>query len=193
MVRFGLLSLWALALNGIITPFAHAEIETVTVRWTEALCDKGCADLVATHLRKLQGADVVKVNQSSGTADIQWKKDRPFNFYDINMAMRTVGPRIKDVRMKVKGTVVQDGKSFILISSGDNTRFILLGPIQASTRQYSVQYNPVAHPLTPQMQSLLIDAQKQKTIVTIDGPLFEPFRAPPMYLILENLTTPDKQ
>jgi hypothetical protein len=182
-----------LALFFFCTSTVHAEIQTVTVRWTSGLCDKGCSDKVGASLRKLKGADQVTINQGSGSASIKWKKNIPFNFYDVNVAMRVVGPRIRDVRMQVSGHIVQDGKNYYLVSTGDNSRFTLLGPVQASTHQYSIQYNPAVHPLTAEMIALLQKAEKANVEVTIDGPLFEPHRAPPMYFIIENLTIPEDE
>jgi hypothetical protein len=190
---------WILSLSICGTAILGADIEKVTVQWTQARynCDAGCLRLLDNQFRRISGVSDVAIDQGAAQATLQWNPNVPFSYTAIDTAMRMVGPSIDNlgVRLKVRGTIRHDANSVTLISLGDNTNFFLLSPITPSSTQFVDTESVASRPLWPQVRTELLDAEAQNLIVTIDGPLFQPERAPPFYIIVEQkkVSKPDTQ
>lgn len=169
-----------------------AEIEHVSVKWVSAACLESCAHGLQQQFSKIPGVAEVSVDQAAGRADLRWKPNAPFAYYPIHAAMSMIGPSIKNLRVRVKGTIKHDAKTVSLVSLGDYTTFILLSPLTPSPNEYTIMYNVETHKLLPNMREQLLQAEANKQTVTIEGPLFQPERAPPLLLITEtvNVTKP---
>ncbi len=163
------------------------EVEYVEIKWTPGLCSESCAKNLRTQFSKTAGVASSEVSASSAQAKLHWKPNVTFSFGPINAAMSMIGLSMTELRVKVRGTIIHDAKTVTLVSLGDNTRFQLLGPTQASKTGYAIAHNINSHPLPPDTRTKLLDAQTQKQVVTVEGPLFEPERSPPLYLITEKL------
>lgn len=169
-------------------PLLQAEITNVRVTWTAAECQTRCNKLLLAQFGKIYGVSSVDVNQAAGQANMQWKPNVRFSFQPIDAALRMIGPFPNDVRLKVRGRIQHDPANTKLISEGDGTVFYLLNPIIPVANQQVITESAFNRPLTPDTRSKLLDAQKNNQFVIIEGPLFEPYRSPPLRLIVENLS-----
>lgn len=179
----------------ILASLLEAEIQSFTMIWNQQLCTPTCAAQLAQRLSKnTPGVEKAEVSQAAGRADVVWSKNVPFSFQPINNAVRFVGIRPRLFRIKVRGTIqVVNGRDFTLISTGDNTPFVLRGPIQPSTTRYTEQYNPQSHFLNQQLVQQLSEIARLRQTVVIDGPFFEPFRSPPNQLIIESISVEEEK
>lgn len=164
----------------------RSEIETFTIKWTSMLCLQSCIDLLGNEFSRMPSVADVAMDPRAGTAVLRWRPEAPFTYQAIGAVMSKVGLAIQDMRVRVRGTVIP-GVSPILVSIGDQTSFVLLGPIEPSRIDYTVTQNPQAHTLSPQLRAQLLQAANEQRVVVIEGPLFEPERSPPLKLIIENI------
>lgn len=169
----------------------HAEIEQITFTWTAAECQANCAALLNLELSKIYGVSEVQVDLNAGQANLKWKPRIAFSYYPLNAAVRMVGPHIRNIRMRVKGKIKHDISNVKLISEGDGTEFYLLNPITPVAGQYVPTHSVFNRELTPDLKKQLLDAESKKQMVTIDGPLFEAYRSPPLMLVVENVSVED--
>lgn len=163
----------------------EAEIEYIRVKWLPTACQGGCVEAIAQQLSATPGAAEILIDQHQGQATLRWKPRVPFSYDYINTPMRMVGPTVQDVRIKVRGTIAASSSAIILQSLGDNTQFVLLSPTPGSLNQYVQQNNIDNHRLAPEVRQRLIEGERDFTVVTIEGPLFEPQRMQGLYLIVE--------
>jgi len=164
-----------------------ADIQKVTITWTQGLCVDNCPKNLEVQLRKVPGVSDIQINGLSARADISWKPNMYFSYKAVEAAMSMIGLSINDIRVKVRGSLTHDDVVVWLVSTGDGTRFMLLSPMQTSLTQYSEFYNVESHKLNPDMRDRLLQAELNDAVVTIEGPLFSPERSPPLTLIIEKL------
>lgn len=174
-----------------------AEVQSFSMIFDAALCTPSCAAQLAQRLsHNTPGVVKAEVSQAAGRAEVVWSPTMTFSFQPINFAVRYVGIRPRLFRIRVRGTVQSaNGRDFTLISTGDNTPFVLRGPVQPSVNRYTEQYNPQTHFLNPQLIQQLSDVVKQKQTIIVEGPFFEPFRSPPNQIVIEaiNVEEPPKR
>jgi hypothetical protein len=163
----------------------YGEVKQVTIIWDPGLCWDACIQTLHTQFLKINGVADVHINQGTGRAEIKWKPETPFSFAAINAALRFVGVRQRDIRLQVRGRVIFESGQYKLLSSGDNTSFTLFNPIIPQQRNYVEQFNPAARQLTPENEEALKEIKSKNLIITVEGPLYEPFRSPPYRLVLE--------
>ncbi|MCB1111918.1 MAG: cation transporter [Chlamydiales bacterium] len=167
-----------------------AEIERVTIRWKPAFCPASCAQGLEKSLSGIREVAEVNVQLEAGQANLRWKPNQKFSYDQINRAMRMIGVSVQEINVSVRGTIEHSSREVELVSLGDNTRFTLLSPIQPTVDQSVARNNPESYQLTESTRERLIAAEKDDRIITIQGPLFEPFRAPPLYLIIQQAQIP---
>jgi len=164
-----------------------AEISLITVKWLPNVCLTPCVQSIVNQFLRMNGAAEFAMLQQQGQANIRWKPKAPFSVEYLNSAMRMAGPSIHDIRVKVRGTIVSNGSAVFLQSLGDNTQFLLLGPLTANVNQY-VQASFDLHKLSPESYATFLDAERASAVAIIEGPLFEPIRTMGLYLIVEQTT-----
>lgn len=164
-----------------------AEIQKVVITWKSAFCQQSCADGLAREFRKVNGVAEIDMNAAAGRMELRWKPNAGFQFQPINNAMAMIGVSIKDIRVTVRGTLTHDNRRVTLVSLGDNTRFDIINPVIPSPNQQADEFNASTRGLTDANLTKLLDAEKEHMIATIDGPLFQPERSPPILLVLESL------
>lgn len=162
--------------------------QVVLIWWKPGLCGAPCVKNLYKQLGRVPGVATVHIDQAAGRAYLEWKADRTFSFQPLNAAVRYVGIRVDDIRLKVRGHIIQEAAQIKLVSSGDNTSFTLLNPVIPQQHQYVVQWNPAARKLSPSLQKQLLDIAKKGEIVTIEGQFFEPYRSPPNQLVVEQVS-----
>lgn len=172
----------------LITFHLHGEIERITLKWTQALCTKSCAAQLDKEFKKIQGISEFTINQEAGQADIKWGQNTRFSFSEVNVPMRLVGLSIRNINLKVKGTLTHDAKTVTLTSIGDNSTFQLLNPVISEPGKQSPVFNLEARQLSPELYQKLVDAESRGWIATVEGQMFMPGRSAAMQLIVEHLT-----
>lgn len=164
-----------LLLGGIWAPL-FGEIQMVTFNWNAALCLDVCTPKLERELGSIKAITDLQINPQAGVAKMKWDPNYPFNFAPFNLATRSVGIRLNQIRVRVRGTIAHDVDNLYVISLGDGTRFQIAGPIQPITTGYTIRENIASHPVPLAMRERLLEAEANREITTIEGPLFEPFR-----------------
>lgn len=149
------------------------EIREVVLSWNPAICLDMCIYGLEKNLRELPFVASATFNARAGTAVLKWKKDMSFNYEPLLFATRSIGVTIRDVRIIVTGKISHDGDNYYLLSTGDGTRFLLLGPLIYEPGRYSVRFSLETHPVPPGLMQKFLEAEKNDAILLIEGPLFE--------------------
>lgn len=169
------------------TSHSLAEVQTVTLKWTAGLCKESCVKGLTQQFQKIDGVADISIDMDQGQAELQWKPDVAFSYYPVKIAMQMIGLYINNIKVKVRGTITHDTQSVQLVSLGDNTIFQLLNPVAPQKDQYFEQYSIYSRQLSQELRDKLLDIEQNNQVVTIDGPLFEPERSPPIYLVVEHM------
>lgn len=165
----------------------YGEVQKITIKWTAALCQPSCIKGLEKEFKKIDGVAGVTIDQSAGQADIRWKPNVPFSYLPIKYAMSAIGLYVTELRMRVRGTIEHDRTNVMLVSIGDNSSYTLISPIIPNQSQSAQLWNTESYQMTPQMRERLIATETDHQVVTIDGPIFQAYRAPPLLLIVEQL------
>lgn len=185
-MRLVLLAFVTVAL--LIRDEVKAEIDPIIISWKAGECQTGCDVLLEREFRKLYGIEDLAVNIGSGQMSIRWKANQRFDYYAILSAIKKVGLHIANIRVKVRGMVRFEGANSVIISNGDKTLFYLLGPIQPEANRYTPTRSIYNRQLTFEQKAQLMAGEKSGSMAVIEGPLFEPYRSPPLFLIVENIS-----
>lgn len=168
-----------LALSIFCSTQAFGEIETVRVRWTQGTCKGSCVRLVDHQFQRIPGVAEVEVNENAAIATLKWKPNQPFNYRQVEAAMSMVGLDIEVITVAVRGTIVQAGQNFRIVSVGDNTSFNLLGTLTPEMSQQVIQFNAENLTLSTSQKEQLLQGMEKHEVARIEGPLFMPERSPP--------------
>ncbi len=179
-VLFGILAI-------IVSFSLNGEIQKLQVKWQAPSCSTGCAQLMIKQFQAIPGVAQVYMNQPAGQMDLRWKPNYPFSFTPINNAMAMVGLSYTEVRIRVRGYLQVSGNNYSVVSLGDNTPFVLLAPAQAQQGRYVIEYNIASHQLTPYLIAQLQQGIQDNRVAVVEGPLFQPERSPPLYLVIQQL------
>lgn len=173
------------------TSALNGEVETIALNWNPGLCVENCGQLLKQEFSKLQEVESIDIDLPSGRAVIRWNPRSPFSYVLLDRTMRRVGLGIHYWRLVVRGYIHHDPENVWLISQGDDTRFNLINPVVPLPNQMNIQHNLANRILTPEMRDKLLTSEKNQELVTIEGPLFDPWRSPFNYfLIVEQVKTP---
>lgn len=164
-----------------------AEIENVTISWRNQNCTETCHDLLEKQFLRMPGALDARVDGKAGTATMRWRPRIKFRYTDVNIAVRSVGVPLMDIRLRIRGTISQTGRKFTLSSLGDETVFNLLSPLTVQPNRMATPQNVDSYELSPDMQKKLVDSELGFYVVTVSGVLLMPERSPPYYLVVENI------
>ncbi len=152
-----------------------AEIELVTVFWTPALCPS-CGPLISKAFSKMPGVDHFTVDAGVGVAKLYWKPKHRFTYEEVDYGLRMIGIAIRDIYVKASGKLGTSKLDFFLISDGDKTRFDLVNPITPDITRQTPLYNLAARTISPYLQKKLLKGDEEGRTITIEGPLFMPWR-----------------
>lgn len=184
--------LFSLILGVLFNVPVQAEIQQITIRWTAPLCQETCTKLLMNEFRKIHGVAEIYIDQGSGQATLTWKERMPFEFTSVNTAMRMVGLSIRDIRIKVRGYVRHTGDTFYIVSEGDGTRFDLLNPVTPVRGGQTSEFNTLTRGISPALRQQFLDAEAQKLIATVEGPVFMPERKTvPTQIVVDSLSFSD--
>lgn len=169
---------WTVPLKG--------EIEEIIINWNAFKCQESCVAQIEQNFSAIKEVSNFKIHPDIGSATMKWSTTQQFSYEPFRYAAAAVGIRISTMRVRVKGTVAQDSQNMYIVSSGDGTRFQLIGPLQTEPGRYIPNYSLTTHPLTPHLREKLIKAERNKLTVVISGPLFLPSKYPQV-LIAEQI------
>jgi hypothetical protein len=158
--------------------FLQAEVEFIEIRWNAFKCLDICTPLIEKNLNAIRDVHNVKINARAGVATMGWSPNYPFSYEPFRLASSAAGIHIDDMRIRVRGTISHDVDNFYLVSSGDDARFLLLGPISTVPGRYIPKYNIASYPLTGDVKEQLLEAEQNRFTVVISGPLYLPSRYP---------------
>lgn len=180
-----------LALLVAFSPPLDAEIVWVTLSWKPAKCAPTCYSVLERRLSDIPAVAEVKFNYAKQMAQLRWKPNEPYDDRVVRTPVAWSGLEIKDISIKVRGTITHDDNNVYLESLGDGTLFPLVSPPTPESLRYVVKNNPSSYQLHESLENELLDAEDNFEIVTIEGTLITPFR-PPVHLIVENIQYPQE-
>lgn len=172
------------------TSFAQklfAEIVWVDIYWTES-CTAKCATMIEQRLKAIPAVAAVEVYAAEGRARMHWRPNHRLTYMMVKSAVAWVGVDISDMLVQVRGNIQSGSSNMSLISSGDGTRFALLGfPETPDTQTKMINWeNSASYPLNHAVRQQLWQARQNNQIVTVQGPLFQ-FWNPPLSLIIAKM------
>ncbi len=153
---------------------AQAEVEQVIVTWNAFICQNMCTPFLERHLGAIREVTNLQINAASGAAVMSWDPNYPFSYEPFRYASSAAGIRIDSIRLRVRGTISHDNSNLYLVSNGDDARFLLIGPLHPEPGRYIPKYSLATHPLPPETQNQLLEAERKGFTVVISGPLFLP-------------------
>jgi hypothetical protein len=159
------------------------EIQEILIRWNAFKCLNVCVPSIERNLNGIRGVIKPQIDSTSGTAVMGWEPKAPFSYEPFKLASAAVGIRFSEIRIRVRGTIFHDAENFYLISTGDDSRFKLVGPINAPPGQYTPSYNLANNILTPRLKDQLLNAEKEDQELLISGPLYLPNQYPRVLII----------
>lgn len=169
--------------------YASAEIQQITVRWTSLLCTDACVEILYRELKEIHGVGQITIDQGAGQAVLKWQPKIPFEFTSLNTAMHMVGLSMRDIRIRVRGTILPTSSSIYIVSEGDGTRFELMNPIVPNSEGQTHEFNYSARMLSPALKQKLMDGYNKRQVATIEGPVFMPERMTvPTQIVVDHLT-----
>lgn len=189
MKRFHSLLLACVFCLSSLVPLS-AEIVWIDIYWTEA-CSAQCTKMVQERLSAVSGASHVDVYPSQGRARILWRPNHRLDYMMLKSAVAWVGVDISDMLIQVRGQIQNSSSNMTLISSGDNTRFVLLGTPIVSQTQMTNWENSASYPLSHAVRTQLWNAKQNNSLVTIQGPIFQFWNPAPFNLIVSQLEVGD--
>lgn len=171
---------------------AYCEVEKVVVTWKPGYCSPNCLVQLRQRLGSIPNVAEIKFEAGQNQAALRWAPNQSFSWEIINVTMRSVGVSLHQTFATVRGTIGHSGDAFYIQSLGDNTRFLLVSPLNIiSTGAASINSLETSK-LSPEARDLLLTAELARQIVTIEGPLFEPWRSNPLYLTAQRVAIPPK-
>jgi len=182
-----------LAILGILSfQLLSAEIEQVGLYWKQGVCKDNCAMLLHKRLLETKGVARVSLNADGGEASLNWVPGEPFSYRDVKRPMQRVGLGLEEIWVKVRGSIQKTSKGLKLVSFGDNTTFTLISPMPEGERQGQKRKSLGLRRLDDFTKEKLLIGTQGDQLVTVEGPLLSPHRAPPYYLIIENFKFEDR-
>lgn len=171
-----------------------AEIETVVLKWDQGFCSRSCALGLERQLTAIRDVAEVKLDAPQDQATLRWKPNARFAFDPIDRATRQIGVPFgsdtNEIMITVRGTIRHTNREVTLISIGDGTVFTILSPPSSATGQSAILNNIQTLTLSPDTRRELILAEEEFKIVTISGPLFQPERSPPNFIVAQQVNIP---
>lgn len=164
--------LWLFAID------LSAGVEEIQISWNALKCLYTCVPSIEKNLYQIGSVSDVKIDAQSGTATMKWDANVPFSYEPFRLASSAAGIRFRHMRVKVSGRIVHDGEFIYIQSPGDNSRFLLIGPIKTEPGRYIPNFSFETHPLTQRDKETLLRAERNGSTVEISGPLYIPSHWP---------------
>lgn len=163
------------------------EIDFVQLYWTPELCRDDCGKTLIAHFEKIKAIQNYDLSIPQGRATLYWRPNFPFSFSTINSAMRLVGLKVLNTRVRVVGTISITRNKISLVSLGDRTRFILINKISPVYGEQVVASSLENRGFTRSQSKEFQILSEERTLVQVEGPLFLPARYITPHLIVDQL------
>lgn len=171
-----------------LTQSLCGEIVWVKIYWQPTQCPS-CFAVLQRRFDALEAVARADFNFALSMADLRWKPNQPYEDRLVRTPVAWAGLTLRDVRIKLRGTIVHDGQNVYIVSIGDGTSFPLVSQPSTSSK-YFVQSAISSYALDPVVKEQLLAAQASFQVVSIEGTLINPYR-PPVYLMVEKLEFPN--
>lgn len=177
----------------LISPPLYSEVLEVFVSWNNSGCKERCAELLHERFEKMPQVESVTMNPSAGNARLKWNPTSPFSYQVIKNQLQRVGVGLNELRVRVRGRGVPSGKGVSLISLGDNTRFTLISHLRNRPEKYISRPDGSKLDLSSNLQEKILNAAQEDKAIVIEGPIYQPHRSPPLYLVVSRLQIEKKK
>lgn len=182
-----MLYICALFISFFIFSPLSGEIKEISLFWNPVICNQKCGNILGQKLQQMPGVEEMNLNAGAGTATLKWKEKLPFSYHSLKFTLQSVGVGQSNVRVKARGTVTIQGNKVSFFSKDDNTRFVLISPLAPQPGQYTPRPNAALMTLNEGVKNQLIEPAKQGKIMVVEGPLYQPWNSPPLWLMLEKV------
>jgi hypothetical protein len=163
----------------------QGEIQMVEIFWRHGACQYNCTKLLEGKLSEVPQIESVTTSTTSNMASIKWKKYDQFTYLLVKRPFQRVGVGIDNIRLKVKGTLSPSQDRIVLVSTEDNTNFDLVSINKEKS-------HPSKLTIDPKFKQTFLDYAKDQKTLIVEGALYQPDRSPPLYLLVERVTTVDE-
>lgn len=166
---------------------AGGEIVEVVIEWNAERCGGAlCAPRLAMALRKVRGVREVLLEPYVGTATLLWRPDYPFSYAPLMLASGEAGVWFEETWIEAHGVILPAGKGFAFRSTGDRTRFALMGPVAYIPGYYFPSFSPDAHRFSHAMLARLHQLAASGEEVRLSGALHFP-RVFPLTIVVSDV------
>lgn len=174
----------------VIRSSLSAEIIWAQACWNPVHCSVSSQKPLERRLSDIDSVSRVLMNYDDGNVKLVWKPNKIYDDRVVRTAFAWVGIAIKDVRLKVRGTISHDAKNVYLTSIGDGTKIPLVSAPK-SAQGLLINKGSLAIPeLDADVRKRLIAAEDNHQVIIVEGTVFMPYR-PPVRLQLEHVEVAD--
>lgn len=173
-----------------LTSTPSAEIVWARVSWNPVHCGISSQKPMERRLSDIEAVCRVSMDYDEGVAQLSWKPNKVYDDRAVRTAVAWVGLAIKDVHLKVRGTISHDAKNVYLTSLGDGTKLPLVSAPKAAQGLLITKGSLSTPELDADVRRRLLAAEDSHQIVTIEGPVFMPYR-PPVRLQIDRISLSD--
>lgn len=170
----------------------YSEIQQIDIAWNAFKCQNSCTSQIKQQFSAIKGVQNIEINPSLGIASLSWDPSTSLSFEPFRYAAASIGFNLSRFTVKVKGSIQYQENHFYLISSGDRTRFHLIGPLKIESGRYVPEYSLETHPIGFDLKNDLMSLANKKEEITVFGPLFLPTYYP-LTLVVEHLEKDKRQ
>lgn len=169
-------------LNAAFVPESTAEVRGIKLR-VDGLSCPFCSLGLEKKLKRVKGVEGVQVHMKQGITEVQSKPEEAPDLAAIRKAVKEAGFTLREIRLRVTGSVVREDEAWVLRSSGDETRFFLF---DAEHAQEDVGESAALVTITAERAQRLEEAARTGTPVTAEGRVHE-HKGMPSGLLVERL------
>ena len=124
MRRIAVFLMLVVGLSAAFVPETAAEIEGIELR-VDGLSCPFCSLGLEKKLKRIEGVEGVQVHMKQGITEVISKPDEAPNLVAIRKAVKEAGFTLREIRLRVIGSVVREDEAWVLQSAGDETQFLL--------------------------------------------------------------------
>ena len=170
-------------LSAAFVPQSAAEVEGIELR-VDGLSCPFCSLGLEKKLKRIEGVEGVQVHMKRGITEVRSTPEEAPDLAAIRKAVKEAGFTLRDIRLTVKGSVVQEDQGWVLRSTGDETRFLLY---DAEHAQEDAWNNTVFVTIDAERMQRLEEAARTGAPVIVEGRVHE-HAGMPSGLLIERLT-----
>lgn len=166
------------------------EITPLRILMNTEFCDDRCKELLVEDMAKQWNLPQKNITFQAGYVAVIWDgrtkfsyqlARAPFQKYGVGVAYNMFGV--------VRGTLQENDRGLVILSSKDLTEFQLISPLPESSTKYNPLANPLLRTLDPSLKEKLLTLANGKEI-EITGTIYLPSRSPPLHLTVDAYSVP---